>query len=470
MSFEESQQLQPAKKRKPCMRIGCIIFIVLSVLAIGGIVTLRVLLNQRLTPEQSATLHNMESEIITLPRDWHQPATLPSDDSLALAERFIETMDNILDTHYDLMLGGPGQGYESSLMGQRVSGNVIVSPEQQTSYSLLLADLQPLIDETSRTVAQPDYTVETELYTSDTAAFLRLQSFAKLCAVVAHQQARAGDCLHAFDTAALPIRVLKRSEQASQFTHIIGIAIAGISCSAFDSVSEQCSDTRSLEYGSSLLTDLKESAFPGDYNLWRYGDSIGMLGRAAANGYPVDLSPQTLLGFYKQASELNTPRYYQWLIDNLPADDQRAIVARARLEQWAQWQKEGHKVPADSDVSSWWYPLAEKTMELAIGANPIALLYLMVDQNYEEAKIRTEIVKAKYELTQFKIARRLAELKGEPPPEIPPDPFTSAPLSFSPANNLFYSVGPDKEDNKTQIIYDTTNGTISRGDIFKKRD
>src|SRR5688500_16889182 len=99
MSIEQSDRPQPAKKRKPCMRIGCIILIALGVLVIGGIVTLRVLLNQRLTPEQSATLHNMENEIITLPRDWHQPAALPSPETIAFAQHFNETMKQILDTH-----------------------------------------------------------------------------------------------------------------------------------------------------------------------------------------------------------------------------------------------------------------------------------------------------------------------------------------------------------------------------------
>jgi hypothetical protein len=32
-----------------------------------------------------------------------------------------------------------------------------------------------------------------------------------------------------------------------------------------------------------------------------------------------------------------------------------------------------------------------------------------------------------------------------------------------------YSVGPDQEDNKGEIIYDPTNGTISKGDIVRQR-
>jgi len=32
-----------------------------------------------------------------------------------------------------------------------------------------------------------------------------------------------------------------------------------------------------------------------------------------------------------------------------------------------------------------------------------------------------------------------------------------------------YSVGPDQEDNKGEIVYDPTNGTISKGDIIREK-
>ena len=46
------------------------------------------------------------------------------------------------------------------------------------------------------------------------------------------------------------------------------------------------------------------------------------------------------------------------------------------------------------------------------------------------------------------------------------DPFTTSTLISY--NNFIYSIGPDKIDNYALIVYDPTNGIISRGDILVK--
>lgn len=49
----------------------------------------------------------------------------------------------------------------------------------------------------------------------------------------------------------------------------------------------------------------------------------------------------------------------------------------------------------------------------------------------------------------------------------PPDPFSTTPLHLvsSPGGVSCYSVGPDKIDDRGALIYDPSNGTLSRGDI-----
>lgn len=50
----------------------------------------------------------------------------------------------------------------------------------------------------------------------------------------------------------------------------------------------------------------------------------------------------------------------------------------------------------------------------------------------------------------------------------PLDPFTSAPLKMisTPEKFTAYSVGPDETDDRAQITYDPTNGTLSAGDVI----
>jgi hypothetical protein len=53
---------------------------------------------------------------------------------------------------------------------------------------------------------------------------------------------------------------------------------------------------------------------------------------------------------------------------------------------------------------------------------------------------------------------------------IPKDPFSDANFIYGKTGDSFYlhSVGPDLNDDKAEIIYDPTNGTVSSGDIFGK--
>lgn len=49
-----------------------------------------------------------------------------------------------------------------------------------------------------------------------------------------------------------------------------------------------------------------------------------------------------------------------------------------------------------------------------------------------------------------------------------PDPFASAPLKIisTPEKFTAYSIGPDEKDDRAQITYDPTNGTLSAGDVI----
>ena len=53
-----------------------------------------------------------------------------------------------------------------------------------------------------------------------------------------------------------------------------------------------------------------------------------------------------------------------------------------------------------------------------------------------------------------------------PLPPVPNDPFTSGPFLYSKQVDAYYSVGPDKTDDKTAVKFDASNGTMSKGDIW----
>ena len=53
--------------------------------------------------------------------------------------------------------------------------------------------------------------------------------------------------------------------------------------------------------------------------------------------------------------------------------------------------------------------------------------------------------------------------------EMPVDPFSGAQFLRDETTGAFYSVGPDGGDDRLRVVYDPTNGTISRGDLVVRR-
>jgi len=102
--------------------------------------------------------------------------------------------------------------------------------------------------------------------------------------------------------------------------------------------------------------------------------------------------------------------------------------------------------------------------------------------NAKEVNTRYKISMAKFQLVRLATAVKYYLVEnGKFPQEskdfvllssekTPEDPFISKPLKFisHPDSMTCYSVGPDKADDFAQISYDSTNGTVSNGDIIVK--
>lgn len=102
-----------------------------------------------------------------------------------------------------------------------------------------------------------------------------------------------------------------------------------------------------------------------------------------------------------------------------------------------------------------------------------------IQENIRDAITRERVTAARFQLVRMAAAARAHQLAtgrlpggaGDLSPLLPggapADAFTSAPLRLAPAGAgvVCYSVGPDKADDGGAIVYDPSNGTISRGDI-----
>jgi hypothetical protein len=87
------------------------------------------------------------------------------------------------------------------------------------------------------------------------------------------------------------------------------------------------------------------------------------------------------------------------------------------------------------------------------------------------------VAEAGYDLARLTVASRIHELEtGTRPSTVDElseyftdtsvDPFTDETYRYDEQDEVFYSIGPDENDDGAAVRYDATNGTISSGDIF----
>lgn len=97
----------------------------------------------------------------------------------------------------------------------------------------------------------------------------------------------------------------------------------------------------------------------------------------------------------------------------------------------------------------------------------------------DELRVRDQVASARFQLVRLTLAARWYQMSTGYPPSattqlrpmypagLPVDPFTSLPLLLASDRTVvaLYSTGPDLSDDRAEVLYDPTNGTISTGDI-----
>jgi hypothetical protein len=441
------------------------------------------LVKRNFTAEQWSHVQSLEHDVIQLPPAWHQPASPVSPDLFAGRDRLTSATLDLRNRYDDLLWGD--YSAEQDLMLSLRRGDPVPS-DKQTSFALFLTDVQRLIDQTSQTVALPGYTMELGIFSAGTSGLLSVQTFAKYTSIVALYMAQHGNCYGAMDTVLLPLRYTNRTERSTAITHLIAVAVTSITSYSTYALATQCSDTMVLEYGLDQMNRFRHMAFPGDVGNWKYGDSIGALTYAANAGYPADLTPQPMVGYYCQSVKLYDGTYHRWIIQNLPESDPRVAVAKVHLavnEKYPQYHaKMEDEIETESMGSNdlGWSEIS--ALKLMMGVNIYALMYNKAMPNYREMETRTSVSLAWYDLTRIHFASRLAALNSSATmpaardsaattltaylSPLPDDPFTLSSFLFSEKLGKHYSVGPDKADDKAAVIYDATNGTVSTGDLW----
>ena len=469
-------------RRRPCL-VGCLAVVcVLLVLLLIAVQWFRGMLYDTITPERKTAIAEAEAKVVQLPPEWHVPATQIPQEVAMFQRDFSRDVEAIRKNH-EALITGLGDDYDTThtLFGRMGYAITPLDEGQRTSYSLMIAELEPITDRATSVTALPDYNVDNVL---EMPRFMELQIFAKLMRVKANVEAVDGHCIKAMDSAMLPLAIMRRLPQSQLITHLIGVAITAICSEAIGEIAETCSDVAALRHGLAIMNERRDIATVVPKDFIQYADEFAYLRSAAANGAPIDLSAQTRAQYWNQYLWVMSPAYFRWLLVHLPPGDYRIPAVRRSLDErtpkstsrW-NWERLFGDLIAEDNPSKM-MPLARLASGL-LGTNVVAYLMTTATPNFEETITRTEVSEALYDLARLRLAQRIVELdqgssttaaseriemiKAYLKP-FPSDPFSGSDFLLD-EYGRFYSVGPDKHDDHNIIIYNATNGTISSGDI-----
>lgn len=429
VEFKDRKSSNKSGCRSGCV-ITCAVSIFLLVIACWGITTY--IRNTFIKPR----LIEMESELyverffdepVTIPKEWQVVKPFP-EDLLALCAKFKLEWGPLLQNF-------KAEGY-NELLTRIQNGDPIVDKEWSGIESYL-DKTDKLASDFAAILNHPDYEMEAfeDSYTSqwqDMLIFQRCADWHLLQSEVLRKHDRWGE---AFAAALVPLKSAERHVASPLVLHLIAMAVESKSCRQIDGLARQCASPDVLR---SILTELNGSrslVYTQSLDDPYFTDIVAGLRSGIRAGLPVEFRD-------------DAPKVYYFR--------QQTRIMR--------------KLQAEKNDGSW--------SDLALfSRTSVELLLAIALPNFLEADNRQKAAESKYELCRLSIAARIRELEGRPVdsiadlapeliPEEPLDPFSGEPFLQAPPNVYFYSVGPNEIDEGTEIEYDSTNGTVSSGDIF----
>jgi hypothetical protein len=448
---------------------------IICVLLFTSVFAIRQYLQYRLTPAQWATIDEAQTQVISLPGDWHKPAKIPSPEVVNFHRDLQAEMDAIRTRYEDYLFRT-----RDGVLDRMKFLPDPVGLDKETTYVQLLADLNPLIKQASEITQKPGYTLEIFPYSFEVVNFLDLYTFEKLMIIQSMVALINGNDLEAVDLAFLSLRLNQREEQSLIITHMIAVIEVHLAVTNLYRIAELTTNTAALRHELDLLNQLRPRVFPGEIKNWIYGSALLRLRTAAADGYPIDLSPQAKVYYIRQNQFLESSKYLRWLVEHLPLGSPRRPGIQKMLdEKLQQDQSNRESLPAEikrrlkdmdftSEKNYLYYPT-----KMLLGVDPFALLHINMETDKVDFFSRANTALARYDMTRMYIQRRLQDAgiavdssTTTNTADAYIDPYSGKPFQLSGPEHHPYSIGPDKEDDKAAITYDATNGTLSSGDII----
>lgn len=320
------------------------------------------------------------------------------------------------------------------------------------------ASCKPYLDLLQKIVQKNDYDLVAWMIPPEknqtSQGFLHVQIGTKLLCIKAIVFARQKEWQKSFKICLDSFRLAQHNSNSTLITRLFSYAVIGITVHSSVPIVQACDDPQALRFFFNELKKLRPAIIDQKYDHILHSDIIADLNLLKEEVYEVDLTPG------------NPGRFYF----SQHRDIQREIALNML--------KQRNNPTLNQEITT------DRIFRALGFAREMDMLMLStLIRNTHNIDYRGKIASTKHHLLLLNTASQIFTLeKGKSishPSDLipayikklPPDPFTqdendSPYIKFARNPRRFYSNGPDFSDDNAQIIYDSSNGLKSKGDIF----
>ncbi len=317
---------------------------------------------------------------------------------------------------------------------------------------------KPYLDLLQQLVKREDYDLVAWMIPPEknqtSRGFLHVQVGAKLLCIEAIDLARQKEWQKSFKICLDAFRLAQHNSNSTLITRLFAYAVIGISVRSSVPIVQACDDPQALRFFLNELKKLRPAIINQEYDHILHLDIITHLYLLKEEGYEVDLTPRNPGRFYyRQLQDIQREKAVN-MLNQRNNPNLNPEMTTARIFRALGFSKEMDMLMLST--------LIRNTHNIDYRGKNAAVKHHLIFLN-TASQIFT--------LEKGKRISHPSDLIPVYIKKLPPDPFTqdqndSPYIKFARNPRRFYSIGPDFSDDNAQIIYDSSNGLKSKGDIF----
>ncbi len=428
-----------------CLVTLAVLSVLFGVLMVSLPMAARYLTRKSVDSAEWKAMEEMQTQPVHFPREWADVE--PYSIELKAQRDRVQSAADALPTTATSIL----HDYESSLtvaLVEILHGQPLTYPEAFTTVTELAEKSTALLGELAILATTPGYEAdllhrEQDPFSTSFESSL-LEGHTWLIVASTARAIQDQDCSAAVAAALLPLRMAQRHPASSTHREVDSLIYHGSHLVV--NVSESCETEESLHAMLQALNQMEEKLhITSEYPDQLLSD-LANLRRYKRDGFPSDLEPGKP-GFHYayQNLEAGFGMFAGHMVETLPFSDPRRAEYQAQIEQMTQWAAGPIRLT----------PLAGLRAARMLASDLIAAGLQL--EPHEDSHLATQVY---FDLARLRIARKLALLQGDQIttasatlvprylPRNPVDPFSQTSYLWDEKTEQYYSIGPDKHDDR----------------------